>query len=381
MSGKPFSLYPRKTKNGKSIWYCQFKQIDGTFGTARSTGETSRGRAEAWAIEQLKAGNEYVKGGNISLAEYAKDFFAYDGRWATDKKARGLRLSLAHCKNMTALLNNRLLPVFGSIPINQINRGMIKQFRNELYLKGYSGGSINKTLTGLKLILESAEEEEIIPAVPRIDRAADNPKVKGILTIEEAKCLFSTEWPDIRGYTANLLAATTGLRLGELQALTIGDIHFKDRYIVVSKAWDHSSRTLNTTTKTGKTRNIFFPAIVTDAISELINNNPWPIKPERYIFYSEILDSIPIDRSIIQKAFHSQLSKIGIYETERRSRNICFHSWRHWFNSLLINAKVPLQAVQSMTGHLTAEMSQRYYHLNNTEGMNLIKDVQESIFS
>ncbi len=44
---KSFSVYPRKVKKGK-IYYAQFRDPDGSWGTAKSTGQTSRSKAEAW---------------------------------------------------------------------------------------------------------------------------------------------------------------------------------------------------------------------------------------------------------------------------------------------------------------------------------------------
>jgi len=51
----------------------------------------------------------------------------------------------------------------------------------------------------------------------------------------------------------------------------------------------------------------------------------------------------------------------GISEKERRTRNITFHSWRYFFNSLLVNSKIPIQQIQSITGHVTDAMTQHYY--------------------
>jgi integrase len=85
--------------------------------------------------------------------------------------------------------------------------------------------------------------------VPKIERAADNPKHKGILTIDEVRRLFSIPWKsdaaychpvkdEFKGYVGNLLASSTGLRMGEIQALVLSDIHLEDGYIYVRRSWD-----------------------------------------------------------------------------------------------------------------------------------------------
>ncbi|MBN2078550.1 MAG: hypothetical protein JW838_06265 [Spirochaetes bacterium] len=81
--GKLFYLYKRN-----SIYYCRFKLTDGRLTPAKSTGETSRNKAERWAFNYLSAGRIVLKQ-NVTLGEYADGFFSWDGAWATEKRVRG----------------------------------------------------------------------------------------------------------------------------------------------------------------------------------------------------------------------------------------------------------------------------------------------------
>jgi len=73
------------------------------------------------------------------------------------------------------------------------------------------------------------------------------------------------------------------------------------------------------------------------------------------------------------------MESIGISETERKRRHITFHSWRAAFNSWLINARMPLAKVMSLTGHISPKMAQEtYFRLDDLEDVKLI---QESIFT
>jgi hypothetical protein len=57
MARKPYTLYKRNTtKKGRYVYYCQFRDENGNRMTARSTGQSSKTAAEAWAIDQLKRG-------------------------------------------------------------------------------------------------------------------------------------------------------------------------------------------------------------------------------------------------------------------------------------------------------------------------------------
>lgn len=369
---KPFSLYSRKRAKLKSIYYVRFRNQDGLWGAGKCTGETSKGAAEAWAIKYLQNGRVVIHE-TITFERFARDFFDYNSDWAIDKRVSGKRNSIRQCHENMAILKNRLLPAFGKMRLTNIDKIAIKNFRNGLYQKGHAGSTINKALSCLKTILEAAEEKSLIQFVPRVERAANKPKLRGILTVEEVRRLFSIDWPDYRTYVMNLAAACTGLRRGELMALTLQEVH--GNYITVSRSWDEALGILNETTKTGRSRTVIIPANLRAEIDHLIQMNPWG-KPDSYLFYSS-LEKKPIEGKIISRELYQALRKIGINKKERLERNITFHSWRHWFNSLLINAKIPLQKIQSLTGHLTAEMTQHYYHVDD---MADVEKVQASIF-
>lgn len=383
--GKPYTVFKRINSR---IYYAQFKLPDGRWSTAKSTGETSKGRAEAWAIDYLSAG-QIVQHENVTLAEFSKDFFTWEGSWATDKRVRGLRIGRRQCYNLTYLLKNHLIPRLGEMRLTNVNRAAIREFRNGLTQYGYSGNSINKMLSALKMILEAAEDQALIQHVPRIERAADNPRRKGILTIEEVKQLFSTRWmshashchparDNFMGYAGNLLACSTGLRMSEVLALVLSDIHIDQGYIHVRRSYDQYFG-LSKTTKTGKCRNIFIPGAVQAALRQLIEDNPDPMNPESFLFFSEKIMGKPAEPIVFTKrSLYPAMRSIGISEQERRARNLTFHSWRHFINSLMVNARIPLQKIQSVTGHLTVEMTERYYHIDD---MSDVRQVQESLFN
>jgi integrase len=62
-------------------------------------------------------------------------------------------------------------------------------------------------------------------------------------------------------------------------------------------------------------------------------------------------------------------------EESRKKRAFKFHAWRRTFNSLLVAQRIPIPLVQSVTGHLTDEMTQRYYHVSD-DAMKGIREIQ-----
>src|SRR5208337_1304774 len=162
--GKPYSIYRRG-----HYFYARFKLPSGKWSTGKSTSETAKGRAERWAIDYLSAGQIITKE-YITFKDFSNNFFNWEGAWATDKRARGLRVSPRHCQERADLLKNHIYPAMGKLYLSSIDRMTIKNYRNDLFLRGYSGSTINKILSTIKAILESAEEQSLIKFIPRIDR-------------------------------------------------------------------------------------------------------------------------------------------------------------------------------------------------------------------
>ena len=74
--------------------------------------------------------------------------------------------------------------------------------------------------------LAYAAREGIIAQNPAADfeRFSHDGPGRGALTPQEAKKIFSAPWSDTRAYAGNLLAMTSGLRIGEVLALRRADI-------------------------------------------------------------------------------------------------------------------------------------------------------------
>lgn len=55
-AGRPVTLYARPRKRGKPVYYVRCKKPGGGWTVAQSTGQTSEGAAESYALEQLRTG-------------------------------------------------------------------------------------------------------------------------------------------------------------------------------------------------------------------------------------------------------------------------------------------------------------------------------------
>ena len=156
---------------------------------------------------------------------------------------------------------------------------------------------------------------------------------RGILTPEEVKgLLFQPEkWRSQATYAINLTAATTGARLGELRGLKTRCVQ-PDR-IVIDGVIREGEGYIEGDTKTGESglRIIPIPKITQAVLMDLIANED----PESFVFS---LDGgkKPIGANVATRALHEALETCEVMdEGERKKRGITFHSWRHFFNSIM----------------------------------------------
>jgi integrase len=383
--GEQFSLHTRPSKRG-DVFYAQFRRDDGKWSTAKSTHvRIPKGkdgpramrealiRATAWA-------QAYVDGGQVvtreraTFAGFAAGFFDSEGQWAREKRRRGHRLSSDQCERHARSVKNHLEPFFGRMRIANIDDEQILRFQEKLENEGLAGGTINRVTVALRLVLKAAYRKKMMRRMPIVEAVSEKDhKRRGVYLPQEIRSLFKLEWPDRRCYIANLTAAATGMRAGEVVALRESDV--LEEVLKVEHTWN--PRFGLGPTKTGRVRIVPITSRVHDELAQLIRENPRQGE-NRFVFYSMKPDR-PMDQREATEALYVALAEIGIDEKARKARGLDFHAWRHTFNSLLIDRRVPLQAVQSVTGHLTDEMTQRYYHLGGESGAG-IRQIAESLF-
>ncbi len=352
---KPYSLWKRKLPSGHVIYYARFRLDNGSFGTAKATGQSTKSAAESWAIDYLATG-QVITQENITFKNFASGYFAWDGPYIQSLLLRGRQIGERHADNQQAYLDNYLIPEFGELKPKQIDSDRIQEYAVELRAQGLSASTVNHILTTLKIVLKGALRKKMIQALPEISTVGGGKAERGILSLDEVKQFFSQPWKDERYLAINLIAATTGMRLGEILGLTWDAV--KDGYLEVRSSWERGKGLKGT--KNGRPRIVPLATKTKEVLDRVMALSP-STKPADYVFPGR-RQMAPLDHKIVQKRFVEALEGIGITDELRRERGLSFHSWRHFFNSLLINQKVPLIKVQALTGHMTDRMSEEYFH-------------------
>jgi integrase len=372
-----FTLYWRVIPSGKRVVYYYAYDLDGNRLGGWSTGETTMTAARVKCNRLLREGKLIPHSGFMpSFAEYAQGWWEWETCAYLKKRRKRYSLTQAYADNNKKNLKNQLLPYFGDMPMNKITRDDVESWFDKLIEEDYQNTTINGYYGTLKTMLIEAVERKIIPRDPtdKMGRLINDRKEIKIITPEEFKKLFVYDWQrvweqDRISYTANKLAALTGMRASEVLGLKGGFVY--DDHIYLCKQFDEYGYR---DTKTKDKHNIPLAHTMIQDLKELKRMNG-----EGFVFS---LDggATPVCRKTIYQDYHRALRNIGISDDEIADRHLHLHGWRHFFNTELLKGGLTIPQAQAITGHKSNRMTEWYCHFDPAEFAQA-KQVQETLLS
>ncbi len=390
---RQYTLYSDKTVKGKPIWYFRVYLPDGKR-RAKSTGCTSKEKARVYVEELLNNENLLRKvfesdlviridsshllqsntaasnSGTPTFKEFASPWWHWDTcpyvlarRAAGSESHPGIKKSYVTCNELWT--RKYLIPYFGKYKLSEINVDMINSFWQVLKDKhGLAPKSINNIRSVFIIMMKEAVSKGLIernPVEMTIARTVDKKK-KELLTDDECARLFDIErikdlWNDrIVYYVYSFVAGLTGLRAGELLALTINEVY--PNKIIVKRSYNESYGM--STTKTSEERVVPITAEIYRYLYAAWQSHP----NDENDFIFSFDGKKPMNEGRARAAFYKAMEKIGISEAERQRRGITFHSWRHKFTTDCVRSNMHPEKIMALTGHHSMEMLSRYTDLN-----------------
>ncbi len=330
--------------------------------TSPTTKPGARRIVEAWLQSHRPVS---AKGQALTLLDYLATFWADEGQYAMALRARGRAISPAYLQNNRYLVINHAKPYFEAhhpgLSLSLVTPGHLEGFVMALYnSKTISPRTVNTARQSITVPLAEAYRLGLISSNPaaRVAKMAEPKSERTILTMEEAKKILGGPWPDTRYYAVNLLAATTGMRLGEIRGLQLDDI--KAGEIIVRHNWQDKEGLK--APKWGSSRIVPLPKQTEEVLREVAAQSPWG---DGFVIYGS-KKGRALSRKYIQDQFTEACTAAGIPESERRIRHLTFHTWRHYYNSVMRD-KLPDYALRMLTGHKSEEMTDRYSHLTEEQ--------------
>jgi len=354
-----FGVYPRKLKSGKTVYY-YWAYLTNKKRIYRSTRADSYEKAVIFCRRLLKNGQLAMEK-NYQFAKYTENFFIFDTcLYIKARLLRGKSYTKGWAQAQRNLLLSRIVPEFGNLDIREIYEQRIEAWLLKLKKEGVGTKTLNHVITILRIIFGYAIKSHDIDENPmlNIELFALKSLEKGIMSREELGRLFSGDitiiWRSNMHLALNLTAAITGMRLGEILALKYEMV--QPYFITVAYSW--SDTDLLKCPKTGKTRKIPIP----ESLYWFLHSLRGGRQPSDFIFSH---GNTPINHKTVYKQFYKALDKIGINQEQRKERNITFHSFRHSFNTMLLEFGLAPETVRLLTGH-SSGMTARYSHVQLT---------------
>ncbi len=315
------------------------------------------------------------EGGNITFGKYAENWWTWDNCEYVRYRRSRRELSRNYIDSGSANLRLNILPYFGKMKLETITNYDIEKWLMGFAGKGLSNLTANLNLTYLNIMLTDAIRRGILDSNPadNVTPLKKNTRKKDILTTNEVSLIFDYEsieklWKKKIYYLANLLSACTGLRIGEILAVR-GEVLF-DGYILVSK--QYNSKYGLVPTKTRDSRQVPVPSELQKELDVLNEKNGGG-----YLFSITGGDK-PVNQQVLTRALKYALTDIGINKEEQKKRYLCFHGWRHFFNTTMRTNNISDGKLQQLTGHKSLAMTERYTHFR-VDDFQDVKKIQAKI--
>ena len=256
------------------------------------------------------------------------------------------------------MVDKKILPVFGKIPINEITPKDIRKWQNSLTAyrdengKPYSQTylkAINNQLTAMFNYAVKYYDLSTNPARKAGALGTEEGKEMLFWTKEEYK-LFAEEMMDKPlSYYAFQLLYWCGIRSGELLALTPADFNFKKKTLRINKSYQRlQGKDVITTPKTKNSiRTVVMPQFLCDEMQDCLKLY-YSLKPDDRIF--------PVTKYYLNHEMERGCKACGV-------KKIRVHDLRHSHVSLLINMGYTALAIGKRVGHSAEKITYRYAHL------------------
>jgi integrase len=240
-------------------------------------------------------------------------------------------------RELTSIQN--LTRFFGNPKLDHITPKLIVDYKNKRYTDGVKPATINRELATLKKAFNLARREwEWCTDNPvcRVSMERENNTRDRWLTIEEEQRLLQAISLRLRDLI--IFALNTGMRMGEILALTWAGVDLFRRTVTVFRS------------KNGERRTIPINSIVLDVLRRKYAARS---RMTDLVFHSQAGTSL--DGSNIRHGLNAALRVAKIQDFH-------FHDLRHTFATRIVQAGVDLYKVQRLLGHKSPMMTQRYAH-------------------
>ncbi len=245
----------------------------------------------------------------------------------------------------------RVLPALGGLRLSEVRRVDLQDFADRLCADRLDPSTVRNTLMPLRAIFRRAVARGEVAVNPTsgLELAAMEGARDRIASPAEAAELLAALPERDRALWAT--AMYTGLRRGELLALSWEDVDLAAGVIRVEWSWDAKEGTVAPKSRAGR-RTVPIPAVLRDY---LVEHKLRSGRRDGLVFGTSY--ARPFTPSNVRKRANAAWARAGL-------EPIGLHECRHTFASLMIAADVNAKALSAYMGHSSVTITlDRYGHL------------------
>jgi len=327
-------------KTGK--WLIQYRYRDWTGKNKKSTkrGFKTKREAEEWV-------RNFLLSQSNSLDMKFSDFVAL---YLEDMRNRLREHTMI---NKEYVIKDKLLPYFGEKKVNEITVADIRTWQNMLIQQGYSQTYLKTIHNQLSAIFNYAVRYYELDNNP-CRKAGSMGKNKAdemqIWTKEEFQNFVDCLMDKRVSWMAFQILFWTGIRIGELLALTFADVNLTTKVMTINKSYQRlKGKDIVTPPKTPKSnRTVNLPGFLVEDIRDYKESLYDPKPTDRVI---------PAPKTFLEKEMNRGVKLSGV-------KKIRIHDLRHSHVSLLIELGFSAKEIAERLGHENIETTlNTYSHL------------------
>ena len=247
----------------------------------------------------------------------------------------------------------KLCKEINDIPVQKIDSTAIKQLL--LSKVDYANSTIKKMYIILNQCFKEALKRKIISDNPMLDvrKPKSTKKTKKIraLTLDEQRKLVEViRNENVRYAEQMLISMFTGMRMGEINALSVNDLNLNFNFINIDKTiskGEHGEAFVNDTAKTENgNRQIPINETVRPVIEKIISE--YKATDDNVLFHTSA--GTLIATSVVNTEFRRIVNRYNIQDKTVKG-DLSLHSLRHTYATRCIESGMPPKVLQHLMGH------------------------------
>jgi integrase len=327
----------------------------------------TKGAANTWLSG---AETDLIRGERVDQYLPTVTLDDYAASWLQNRVLRPRTVELYQ-----GLLDRHILPKLGGIQIGRLTPAKVREWHAGLAKAAKPGPvTVAKCYRLLRTICETAFTDELISRNPCNLKGAsvEHSPERPVMTIEQLNAVVGAMEDRYRGMV--VLGSWCSMRIGEILALTRGDIDLEAGTVRVDKsAWElgNRQRMVGPPKTAAGVRVMFIPPHVRRLVAEHLIEFTGPEATD--LVFVGIKDQ-PVRRATVYKAWHRALEKADL---GKGAPDFRFHDLRHTGATLAAGAGASTRELMARLGHASSAASLRYQHATASRDESIAERLSE----